>query len=112
MSVMMFRAKVKAESIPDAEAAVKAMFSALDRAQPKGIRYASCRLADGVTYVGLLEIEDGIEDPRPTMPEFRAFQENLKNWVAEPPIPEELTVIGSYNLFSGASAPVLESGVR
>jgi len=76
MNALMIRSKVKAEHVPDLEAAVKRVFAALQQAQPNGIRYASCRL-----------------------PEFRAFQENLKNWIAEPPSSEQVTVIGSYRLF-------------
>ena len=99
MSVMMLRPKVKAESVAEVEAAVRSMFSAIEKAQPRGVRYASCRLSDGVTFAIFLELDEGIENPLPSVPEFRAFQEGLKNWLAEPPAPEQLTVIGSYNLF-------------
>jgi len=99
MSLMMLRAKVKAETVADVEAAVRTMFSAIEQAKPRGVRYASCRLSDGVTFVILLKLEEGIENPLPTVPAFREFQEGLKNWIAEPPIPEQLTVIGSYSLF-------------
>jgi hypothetical protein len=95
----MVRSKVKAEHVAELEAAAKRLITALHQAQPNGIRYASCRLPDGVTYVAVLEVEDGVENPLPALPEYRAFQENLKNWMAEPPIPEPLTVIGSYRLF-------------
>jgi len=99
MSVMMLRAKVKAESVPELEAAARTMFAAIEQAQPKGVRYASCKLPDGVTFVALLELEEGIENPLPAVPAFRAFQEGLKDWLAEPPVPEQLTVVESYNLF-------------
>jgi hypothetical protein len=99
MNVMMVRADVKAETVAHVEAAVTKMFSAIEQAQPKGVRYASCRLGDSPTFVILLQIEKGIENPLPTVPEFREFQENLKNWIAERPVPEDLTVVGSYNLF-------------
>jgi hypothetical protein len=99
MSVMMVRAKVKADRVAEVEAAVQAMFSAIERAQPKGVRYASSRLPDGVTYVILLGLEEGIENPLFAVPEFRAFQEGLKAWLAAPPLSEPLTVVGSYNLF-------------
>jgi hypothetical protein len=52
-----------------------------------------------VTYVAWLELEDGVDNPLPKLPTFREFQENIKNWLAEPPILEHLTVIGSYRLF-------------
>lgn len=99
MSVMLLRAKVKVERVADVEAAVRTMFSAIEQAQPRGVRYASCRLPDGVTFVILLELDEGIENPLPAILEFREFQEGLKHWLAEPPLPEQLTVIGSYNLF-------------
>jgi hypothetical protein len=99
MSVMMIRAKVKDESVGDAEAAVKTMFSAIEQAEPQGVRYASGKLSDGATFVILLGLEEGIDNPLPTVPAFREFQENLKDWIAEPPVPEQLTVVGSYRLF-------------
>lgn len=46
MSVLMVRSIVKEESVPQVEAAAQKVFSALEQAQPKGIRYASCKLAD------------------------------------------------------------------
>jgi hypothetical protein len=99
MNAMMLRAKVRAESVGDVDAAAKTMFAAIEQAQPAGVRYASCKLSDGVTFVVLLGLDEGIENPLATVPEFREFQENLKDWLAEPPIPEQLTVVGSYNLF-------------
>ena len=99
MSVMMIRARVKDESVVDVEAEVGKMFSAIEKAEPQGVRYASCRLADGSTFVILLELEDGTENPLPAVPEFRQFQESLRGWISEPPVPEQLTVVGSYRLF-------------
>src|SRR5215831_19321047 len=99
MSVLMIRSKVKAADAAEVEAAAKRLFAALQEAQPRGIRYTSCRLSDGVTYVALLELDEGLENPLPALPEFREFQESLKQWMAEPPIPEPLTVVGSYRFF-------------
>lgn len=99
MSVMMIRAKVKDESVAEVESAAKAMFAALDEAQPQGVRYASAKLSDGKTFLVFLAIEDGIENPLPAVPEFREFQQSLPGWVAEASAPETLTVVGSYNLF-------------
>jgi len=99
MYTLMVRSKVKAAHVTEVEAAVKRVFAALQQEQPNGIRYASCRLSDGVTYVAVLERDDGVDNPLPALPEFRAFQENLKNWMAEPPISEQVTVIGSYRFF-------------
>jgi hypothetical protein len=99
MTTMMLQATVKPECVGDVEAAVKTMFAAIDAAAPDGVRYASCRSQDGVSFVALLALDDGIENPLPAIPEFRAFQEGLGQWLAAPPVPDQLTVVGSYRLF-------------
>ena len=109
MSVMLVRQNVKDGSIEDAEAAVRDLFTTLDRVRPEGLRYASTRVVDSSTFVILFELEEGIEDPRPAMPEYVQFQERLKTWVDGPPVIERLDVVGSYNLF-GAQRE--ESAVR
>jgi hypothetical protein len=68
-------------------------------ARPEGLRYASMRLVDSSTFVALFELADGIEDPRPAVPEFQRFLEQLKGLVDGPPVIEQLDVVGSYNLF-------------
>ncbi len=96
MLAMLLRTKVKAEKAAEVEAAVRSLFATLEEARPQGVRYTSYRLQDGVTYVVLLQIEEGIDNPLPKVPEFQEFQENLKGWLAEPPAPEQLTAIGDY----------------
>jgi hypothetical protein len=102
MSVITVRAKLKEEHIPDAVAAVKRMFAAIEREQLEGIRYASVMLEDGVTFVAMLEVEDGVENPLADLPEAQAFYDSLPGWYAEPPEVGPGTVIGSYRLFSEA----------
>ena len=109
MSVTLVRQKVKDESVEQGEAAVRDLFATLDRVRPEGLRYASTRVADSSTFVILLELADGGEDPRPAIPEYALFLEQLKDWVDGPPVIEQLDVVGSYNLF-GAQRE--ESAVR
>jgi hypothetical protein len=99
MKVLLVRAKVKDAHVTEIEAAGERLFAALQQAQPQGVRYTTCRLPDGVTYVSLLAIDDGVDNPLATYPEARAFQEGLKQWLAEPPTSEQLTVFGSYRFF-------------
>jgi len=75
------------------------MFIAIEAAQPEGVRYGSCKQADGVTYVILLSLDDDENNPLGAVPAFRDFQEKLKNWIAEPAAIEQLTPVGSYRLF-------------
>jgi hypothetical protein len=99
MSVQMVQAKIKAESVTDVQAAAKNMFAAVNAAEPEGIRYASCLLPDGETFVALLQVDDGVENPLPGLPEFREFLEGVEASRAEPANVQPLTVIGSYRLF-------------
>ncbi|MGX7679119.1 hypothetical protein ACSMXN_09490 [Jatrophihabitans sp. DSM 45814] len=96
MTVLMIRSTVKPEFATEVERAVRKMFDAIEKAKPAGVRYASYRLPDGVTYVAELEIADGFENPLPTIAEFREFQSGLNDWLADPPAADELEVLGSY----------------
>jgi hypothetical protein len=95
----MVRAKIKADKAAEMEKAAKEWFAAVEAAQPEGVRYASCKLPDGVTYVILLSLDSDESNPLESVPAFMEFQENLKNWIAEPPVVEQLTPVGSYRLF-------------
>ena len=96
---MLVRSKIKLERVAEVEAGVRKMFAAIEEAQPQGVRYCSSRLPDGVIFLVQLELENATENPLPNIPAFREFQENLKEWIAEPPVPEQLTVIGAYRSF-------------
>jgi hypothetical protein len=99
MTVHMVHAKIKRESVTDVQVAAEKMFAALDVAQPEGIRYASCLLPDGETFVAFLRLDDGVENPLPGFPEFREFLEGVEASRAEPADVQPLTVVGSYRLF-------------
>lgn len=99
MSVQMAQAKIKPESVSDVQAATERMFAAIDAAQPEGIRYASLLLG-GDTFVALVQVDDGAENPIPGFPEFRELQELVAGSRATPlTTVQQLTVIGSYRLF-------------
>ena len=102
MNVLTVRATLKEEHVADAEAAVKRMFAAIEREGLEGIRYASVKLGDGVTFLALLELEDGVENPLPGLPEAQEFYDRLPAWYAEPPVVGPGTVVGSYRFFSDA----------
>jgi hypothetical protein len=99
MARQLLRATVKDEHVDEAVSATKKLFATLDEVRPADLRYASCRVADTSTFVILVEIADGAEDPRPGIPGFAEFQANIAGWLAGPPTPETLQVVGSYGLF-------------
>ena len=88
MSVLTVRARLKEEHVAEAEAAVQRMFAAIQREGLEGVRYASVRL------------EDGVENPIPSLPEAQEFYASLPGWYVEPPEVGPGTVVGSYRLFS------------
>jgi hypothetical protein len=56
-------------------------------------------VVDSSTFVILTELADDRGDPRPAIPEYARFLDQLKRWVDGPPVIEHLDVVGSYNLF-------------
>jgi hypothetical protein len=98
MNVLMIRAKIKEENVADTQAATENVIQALERAHPD-VHYAVTRLSDGVTVLAFVEIEPGQDHPLLPFPEYTEMLENLKGWYAEPPTVENMTVIGSYQLF-------------
>lgn len=96
---LIVRARIKPESVADVEAGVNKMFAAIEEARPRGVRYSSSRLADGVTFVAQLELEDANNNPLVSIPAFREFQDNLKGWLAEPPVADQLSVLRAYRSY-------------
>jgi hypothetical protein len=97
MRVLTAQFKIKKEALEHFKAAREKILSALARERPQqGIRYTWYVLPDEATFIGALELDEGVENPLPGMEAGREFMENIKGWVAEPPIREELRVVGSY----------------
>jgi hypothetical protein len=97
MTVLMVRYQVRDDSVADVEACVEEMMAAIAHERPQGLRYALGKLPDGVTFVGVVELDDGVENPLPGIPAAREFQAKLADWVVgEPPVPAPLDVVGSY----------------
>jgi hypothetical protein len=100
----MKRIQVRYRTHPDRaaenETLVKAVFQELKARAPKGIRYATLKLADGVTFVHTAEIDtpDG-SSPLSDIAAFKAFQKDIKDRCAEPPQASEVTLVGDYRLF-------------
>ena len=98
MKVAISHTKVKPDKRAEIDAAGKRVLKALERERPQGILYAVCPLPDGENFVTLLVTDDG-DNPLLALPEYRAFAENFKTWIAEPPTAEQLTAANSYRSF-------------
>ena len=99
MRQVMVRYKVKPDRVAENEALVRAVYDELQRVAPAGIRYATFRLDDGVTFthLAIVDTEDG-QTPLSKLPAFQRFQENIRERCDEPPAATELETIGSYRL--------------
>lgn len=96
MRVLTAQFKIKVEALQDFEAAREKILAAPAHDRPKGVRYTWCVMPDGTSFVGWLELEEGIENPLSGMEAGKEFMKNIQGWVAAPPTREELSVIGSY----------------
>ncbi len=96
----MVRYTVKLDQVEDNERRVRAVFAELDREKPAGLRYATFKLGDGVSFVHVASIEtaDGA-NPLLALEAFKQFVGTIKERCVEPPVTSELEEVGSYRLF-------------
>jgi hypothetical protein len=104
MKTIMVRYKTSEAEAETNAALVRAVYEELHAKQLQGVRYATYRLPDGVTFVHLAT-HDGDSSQLTTLPTFRAFQEQLKQRCVELPVATEVTVVGAHGLpwFEGAA---------
>src|SRR5688500_7462457 len=102
MTVLVVQYEVAEQHVAAVAADAAEVVAALTAARPPGVRWALGRLPYGVTFVGLLELADGVENPLPGIPAARAFQQRLAGRVVgDPPVPRVLDVVGDVGLFGG-----------
>jgi quinol monooxygenase YgiN len=103
MRQVMVRYRVKPDRVEQNEELVRAVYEELRRTEPAGLRYATFRLDDGVSFVHLasVETEDG-HNPLSELAAFRDFQEEIADRCEEAPVVTDLRAVGSFRLFEGA----------
>jgi len=92
----MVRYKVKPGEVERNEELVRAVYAELHRVKPDGLRYATFRLEDAVSFVHVASQADAGRGPLPGLQAFRRFQEGIDARCDERPVVAELHVIGSY----------------
>ncbi len=100
MKRVMVRYKLKADRVEENEQLVRNVYEGLRQAAPDGLRYATFKLEDGVSFVHVASIETDGSNPLPQLPAFQAFQAGIKERCEEPPAAVDLTEIGSYRFFN------------
>jgi hypothetical protein len=96
MRQVMVRYKVKPERVAENEALVRAVYEELADAEPDGIRYATFRLDDGVSFVHVALLSDG--QALSELPAFQRFTADVRDRCDEPPATADLHPIGAYRL--------------
>jgi len=100
MERLMVRYRVKAERAAENERYIAQVFEQLERERPAGVRYASFKLEDGVSFVHIVsrEASDG-RNPLSELSAFKAFAAGVRERCEEPPVTVKLNEIGSYGFF-------------
>lgn len=78
---------------------VAEVFEQLAKESPDGLRYASFRMDDGVSFMHIA-ITEGDSDPLPQLSAFQEFQKGAKERFAGAPARGQATLVGSYRFFN------------
>ena len=95
MPTMIVRAVPREDAVGELESAARALFAALQDRRPPGIACQSLREQDG-GYLIVCRCRRAWRTPRPSFPEFTAFQSGLSSWLAEPSRPAPARVVGAF----------------
>ena len=97
MPEVMVKYRVKPDRVGENEELVRAVYAELAASRPEGLRYATFKLPDGMTFVHVAE--HGDDNPLPKLASFQAFQAGIAERCDDPPAPAALSEIGSYRMF-------------
>ncbi|HEY2788990.1 MAG TPA: hypothetical protein VGI72_06000 [Gaiellales bacterium] len=100
MRYVMVRYRIKPDRVDENEALVRGVYAELASLAPPGLRYATLKLPDGVSFVHIAESDEG-QTPLSGLAAFQRFQEGIGERCDEPPVVSDLTPVGAYRLFGG-----------
>ncbi len=100
MGVAIVRYRSKPDRADENQALIERVFVELDANGPAGLRYASFRLADGVSFVHVAAVEtDDGTNPLTQSPAFVEFLREIADRCEEGPAASDATLVGSYRFF-------------
>jgi len=95
------RYKTKPESAEENQRLVEGVYAELAAKDPGGLRYATLRLEDGVTFIHIFMTDpDEAPNTMGSIAAFGEFQRGLSERCVEQPTAVSATVVGSYRLLS------------
>lgn len=92
------RYKIKPTQVARHEKLDRAVHDELARSRPAGLRYATFRLDDGVSFLHLVQEAEDATDSLPSVAAFNEFRAGLRERCDEVPVRAELTIVGAYEL--------------
>jgi hypothetical protein len=98
MRQVMVRYRVAADRAAENERLARAVYDELEETKPPGLRYATFKLDDGVSFIHIAETGGG-ENPFAEVKAFKEFQAGIGERCVEPPLVSQLSEVGSYRLF-------------
>ena len=100
MGSSMIRYKVRPDRAAENESLVKAVYEQLGRERPDGLHYATFKLPDGVSFMHVVFETDQAGRILNEVAAFKAFVGEIESRCEEPPVVNELTLVGSYGVES------------
>jgi hypothetical protein len=92
MTAAMIRYQTKPDAADENQRLIEDVFAELAHTAPPGLHYSSFRLADGVTFVHLVDGKGLTE-----LAAFQEFQRALIDRLAVGPARDNATLVGSYS---------------
>jgi hypothetical protein len=103
MRRVLVRYRVKPELVEENERLVRDVYAELAATEPDGLRYATFKLDDGVTFVHVAVHDD--DNPLTRTEAFQRFTAGIRERCDEPPVTAALEEIGSYRFGELITAP-------
>jgi hypothetical protein len=95
------RYKTRPETADENQRLIENVYTELTARDPGGMRYATLRLEDRVTFIHIFMTDsDDIPNTMGDIAAFAEFQRELANRCIEQPVAQAATVVGSYRLLS------------
>jgi hypothetical protein len=93
------RYTTRPEAADENQHLIEQVYAELASTNPGGLRYATFRLADGVSFVHIGVVE-GDANPLDRTAAFAAFTRNIDERSLEPPRATQATLVGDYRFFA------------
>ena len=94
MRNVIVRYRLKPDRVAENEQLIRDVYLELARTNPGGIRYATYKLPDGISFVHVASI-DG-ENPLPNLAAFKTFTRAIAERCDELPVTADVTASGRY----------------